>query len=503
MSSTPEGYEMSRTKVVRQAWSRKDMSRTSNPTTPQAGHERKAPSSEVEEQLEMYRFIFDAIHNGVMVTDPEGYVTHMNAPYGEFLQLNPAEQIGKHCTEVVENTRMHIVAQTGKPEINRSQHIRGQSMVVQRIPIRKKGRIIAVYGQVMFKDVKDVGRLANRLSLLESKVRLYEQELMNLRSARYTFESIIGCSRAIESLKREAIKATGNDSPVLITGESGTGKEIFAQAIHQASLRKVYPFIRINCAAIPRDLMESELFGYAKGAFTGALSDGKPGKFELADQGTVFLDEIGDLSLDMQPKLLRVIEDKELERLGGTKLIRSDFRIIAATNQDISQMVAEGRFRTDLFYRLNVIPLHIPPLRERREDILPLVRHFIDLMAREAAFSEIGLDAEAAEILQHYDWPGNVRELTNVLERTLASLDGDVIRASDLPFHLRQDSCRKPAGAKATLHGALDAAEKEIIAQALSRTGNNKSRAAAELGIHRTLLYKKMRKHGLCLDGSG
>ncbi len=478
------------------------MPEDSKPSIRKGGQAREACPSDAKAKLEMYRFIFDAIHNGVMVTDPQGYVTHMNAPYGEFLNLDPGQQIGKHCTEVVENTRMHIVAQTGKPEINRTQHIRGQNMVVQRIPIRKNGRIIAVYGQVMFKDVKDVSRLAQRLSMLESKVRLYEEELMNLRSTRYTFESIIGSSWDIQSLKQEAVKAAGNDSPVLITGESGTGKEIFAQAIHQASLRKVYPFVRINCAAIPRDLMESELFGYAKGAFTGALSGGKPGKFELADQGTAFLDEIGDLSLDMQPKLLRIIEDKELERLGGTKVIRSDFRVIAATNQDLSRMVAEGRFRTDLFYRLNVIPLHIPPLRERREDILPLVRHFIDLMAREAAFSAIGIDPEAAEVLQSYDWPGNVRELTNVLERTLASLDGDLIRKQDLPFHLRQERGPSPAPPGTRLQDALNQTEKEVIAQALARNRNNKARAAAELGIHRTLLYKKMRKHKLPLEES-
>ena len=237
---------------------------------------------------------------------------------------------------------MHIVAQTGKAEINQSQLIKGQNMVVQRIPIQQDGRVIAVFGQVMFKDVKDVGKLARELSLLESKVKLYEEELITLRSTRYTFDSIIGASDAIRSVKGEALKAAGNSFPVLITGESGTGKELFAQAIHHASGRRLYPFVRINCAAIPRDLLESELFGYERGAFTGAKTEGKPGKFELAHQGTIFLDEIGDLPVEMQPKLLRAIEDKEFERVGGTRVVRSDFRVIAATNQHLETMLASG-----------------------------------------------------------------------------------------------------------------------------------------------------------------
>ena len=263
------------------------------------------------EQLEMYRLIFDSIYNGAIVTDINGNITHFNKPYGEFIGVDPQAQIGKHCTDAVENSRMHIVAETGIPEINQSHQIKGQSMVVQRIPIKKEGRVLAVFGQVMFKDVKDVRKLAAELSLLESKVKLYEEELISLRSTRYTLDSIIGKSESIKSLKKEALRAASNQYPVLISGESGTGKELFAQAVHHASARKLYPFVRINCAAIPRDLLESELFGYETGAFTGAKSGGKPGKFELAHQGTVFLDEIGDLPLEMQPKLLRVIEDNE------------------------------------------------------------------------------------------------------------------------------------------------------------------------------------------------
>jgi len=451
------------------------------------------------EQLEMYRLIFDSIYNGAIVTDINGNITHFNKPYGEYLGVDPAAQIGKHCTESVENSRMHIVAKTGIPEINQSHQIKGQNMVVQRIPIKKEGRVMAVFGQVMFKDVKDVRKLAAELSLLESKVKLYEEELINLRSTRYTLDSIIGKSESIKSLKKEALRAASNQYPVLISGESGTGKELFAQAVHHASARKLYPFVRINCAAIPRDLLESELFGYEKGAFTGAKTDGKPGKFELAHQGTAFLDEIGDLPLEMQPKLLRVIEDNEFERIGGTRIIRSNFRVIAATNRNLEKMLADGRFRKDLFYRLNVIPINILPLRERKADIIPIAVYLLRQMAQEANIPEIILDREAEKALKNYEWPGNVRELSNVLERTLSALEGNTIHLQDLPFYLHRSRKREILNNRASLKDVQARTEKEAIRYALEETKNNKARAAKILGIHRTLLYKKMKKYNLSL----
>ncbi|MDZ7580539.1 MAG: sigma 54-interacting transcriptional regulator [Deltaproteobacteria bacterium] len=451
----------------------------------------------MKKRLALFEMIFDSIYNGVMVTDAEGYITHFNKPYGRFLGLDPDAQIGKHCTEVVENTRMHIVAKTGKPEINQAQWIRGQNMVVQRIPIKIDGKVIAVFGQVMFKDVKDVRKLAQTLSLLESKVKLYEEELMNLRSTRYTINSIVGRSQAIDALKAEAIRAAANPFPVLITGESGTGKELFAQAIHHAGPRKLYPFVRINCAAIPKDLIESELFGYEKGAFTGARADGKPGKFEIAHSGTVFLDEVGDMPIDMQPKLLRVLEDKEFERIGGNTVIRSDFRLITATNQDLDKMITGGRFRKDLFYRLNVIPIHIPPLRERRRDIIPIARHLLHNLAQEATLPQIKLAEKTEALLRSYDWPGNVREISNVLERALSALDGETIEPDHLPFYVTRKAEHSKKSETASIKEVRARIEKTAILRALEETKYNKSRAADTLGIHRTLLYKKMKKYGI------
>ena len=467
-----------------------------------SGKKSNQAVKEIYRQLEMYQLIFDSIYNGAIVTDPDGYVTHFNKPYGRFLGVDPEAQIGKYCTAAVETTRLHIVAQTGDAEINHSNKIKGQNMVVQRIPIKKNNKVIAVFGQVMFKDIKDVSKLARELTLLESKVKLYEEELINLRSTRYTIESVIGTSTALRSLKKEAMRAAANSFPVLITGESGTGKELFAQAIHHASQRKLYPFVRINCAAIPRDLLESELFGYEKGAFTGAKSEGKFGKFELAHKGTVFLDEVGDLPIEMQAKLLRVIEDKEFERIGGTKIHRSDFRVIAATNQNLEIMLDHQRFRKDLYYRLNVIPLHIPPLRERRGDIIPLTRHFLNQMAKEANLPEINLHRQAEMVLKTYKWPGNVRELSNVLERTMSALDGDIIYTHDLPFFLQGQQKDSHLDDQHSLKKMQAKAEIESIRHALTQTNNNKSKAAKLLGIHRTHLYKKMKKYKIALSSA-
>lgn len=448
-------------------------------------------------RLRFLELILDNIYNGVIVTDADGYVIYFNKPYGQFLGIDPQTMIGKHATEVIENTRMHIVAKTGKAEINKAHNIKGKNMVVQRIPIKQDGKVVAVYGQVMFKHVSDVGKLAKELSFLQSKLKLYEEELLSLRAERYTFDSILGTSPVILSLKKEATRAAATSFPVLITGESGTGKDMFAQAIHNASPRRLHPFIRINCASIPRDLLESELFGYEKGAFTGANPSGKYGKLELANNGTVFLDEIGDMPHDMQPKILRVLEEKEMERIGGAAPVKSDFRLIAASNQPMEEMVSDGRFRKDLFYRINVIHLHLPPLRERRGDIIPIARTLLRGMAGNTPFAEIQIHPAAGEILISYDWPGNIRELANVLSRVTCLLERDTIQPYDIPFFLRPGKSEEGAAARTSLDSVINTAEKNAIISALASAGNNKTAAAALLGIHRTHLYKKMNKYGI------
>jgi PAS domain S-box-containing protein len=457
----------------------------------------------VRDQLELFLLIFDNIHNGAMVTDANGIVTHLNKPYARFLGLDAGESIGKHCTAVVENTRMHIVARTGKPEINQTQTIRGQNIVVHRIPISKAGQVIAVFGLVMFQDVREVVKLAKKLHHLETQVKRYQKELKTLRSTRYTLDSIIGNNRAIAELKQEALMAASNNYPVLIVGESGTGKELFAQGIHHAGSRRIHPFVQINCAAIPKDLLESELFGYDGGAFTGARAAGKPGKFELAHRGTIFLDEIGDLPLDMQPKLLRVLEEKVFERVGGNTVIQSDFRLIAATNQNLEKLIDARRFRKDLYYRLNVISLHIPPLKARPDDIIPIARHLLRQATPATTNEEIRLSPAAIHALLTHAWQGNVRELSNVLDRALSTMSGEVIDLTDLPLPFKRPPCGSDTACVAPIREVQAGAEKTAILSALKQTGNNKAKTASLLGIHRTLLYKKMKKHSIPLCGQG
>ena len=458
--------------------------------------------NELQEKIHFYETILDNIHNGVMITDPEGKIIFFSKTYGNFLGIDPKETIGKHCTEVIENTRMDIVAKTGISEIDQPHRIMGQDMVVQRIPIHINGDLIAVYGQVTFKDVRDVHALARRLNLLESKVEFYEKELESLRSSKYTINNIVGRSEKIGELKKMALKAGKTNSPVLLLGESGTGKELFAHAIHYVSDRRTYPFIRLNCAAIPKDLLEAELFGYEPGAFTGAGSRGKPGKFELAHRGSIFLDEISDLPWEMQPKLLRVLEEKAVERLGGTQLTKYDFRLIAASHEDLEKCVEQGKFRKDLYYRLNVIPIQIPPLRERKEDIPIIAERLIEILNRDLGTHVTTISPEVLNILENYDWPGNVRELSNILERTIYACDGHTIQVHHIPFFLLGPREEHNKFQPTMLKRLREDMEKEALLHAIRISNDNKNKAAKLLGIHRTALYKKMKKFNIPISAA-
>lgn len=433
--------------------------------------------------------ILDRVYFGSVVVDGDGMITFLSQPYADFLGIKREEAIGRHVTEVIENTRMHIVVKTGEVEIGK-QRIRGQDLVVQRVPIRdENGRIVCAFGQVMF-EVRELQDLVHRLNILESKVEYYERELDSLRASRYTVDHIIGESSALKEAKRLALRAARSMSPILLLGDTGVGKELFAHAIHHASPRRHRPFIRLNCAAMPRDLVESELFGYEPGAFTGASRRTKPGKFELADGGSLFLDEIADMPLDVQAKLLRVLEEKEVERIGGTRPIKVDFRLMAATHEDLEELVRQGRFRMDLYYRLNVVPIRIPALRDRRGDIPALVHHALRRLTEEMGRPEVRITPEAMTALQDRHWPGNVRELINLLERVLNAVEGDVIDVTHLPFVVSdQLSAATTAG---QLRRMLREQEHLALQAALKLAQGNKAKAARLLGIHRTSLYKKL-----------
>ena len=329
---------------------------------------------------------------------------------------------------------------------------------------------------------------ALKVSRLEQQVDFLRGEL----DRDYDTSGIIGESPQMKEIMQTVARVAASDASVMIYGESGTGKELIARAVHEQSSRHDKPFIQLSCAALPETLLESELFGYEKGAFTGA-GDSKPGRFELADTGTLFLDEIGDISLTVQVKLLRVLEQMSFERLGGSKTINVDVRLIGATNRDLPAMIKKGEFREDLYYRLNVIPIGMPPLRERRGDIALLARHFLERFAPDKKLADASL-----KLLKDYYWPGNVRELQNTIERATILSREQVIRPEDLPAEVRMGAPLSGEAIRLPAEGvALEKVERELIMQALERTGGNRTRAAELLGISRHTLLYRVEKYGL------
>jgi two-component system response regulator HydG len=334
-------------------------------------------------------------------------------------------------------------------------------------------------------------------SALERRTLEEENRSLRERLGEAGAGDLVGRSRRMEELRSFLAVVGASQAAVLIQGESGTGKELAARAIHRASSRREGPFVGLNCGAIPAHLLESELFGYEKGAFTGAAG-AKPGQFELAHGGTIFLDEIGECSPELQVRLLRVLQEKEVQRLGGTRCVPTDFRLIAATNRDLAQDVRAGRFREDLFYRINVVAVAMPPLRERREDIPLLAAFFLERFCRREGKALEGIAGGALERLGAHDWPGNVRELENAIERGVVVARGPLLEAADLPPHLRPPGpAAGPVAELAARDLPLAEVEKAVVAAAMSRHGGNKSQAARALGISRKLLYSKLREHGL------
>ena len=328
--------------------------------------------------------------------------------------------------------------------------------------------------------------------------RTLAMENLELRKQVAATYDMVGESRAMQEIREQIAKVAPTPGRVLISGESGTGKELIARALHEDSPRKNRPFIQVNCAAIPEELIESELFGNVKGAFTGAIEN-RDGKFSMADCGTLFLDEIGDMSLKVQAKVLRVLQEGEFQKVGGSKLIKVDVRVIAATNKDLEQEVKEGRFRDDLFFRLNVIPLVAPPLRRRKEDIPLLVQYFIDMFSKKNGYPKKHISDEAMRVLQAYDWPGNIRELGNIVERLMIMCMSEVVQPDDLPQRILAPTSQIPFNLESgvTLKELRENVEREYITATLKRNNWNISQAAKELDVDRTNLHKKINYYGL------
>ena len=435
-------------------------------------------------------------YEGLIITDPSGIILKINRAYARFLGCRCEEVIGKHVTDVVENTRMHIVGKSGVPEIAQIQRIRGHDMVCSRIPIFDGTKVVAVVGKVMFQDVDDLFAMTDRFASLKKELEFYKSELNKRLSARYSFDNIVGKNRDLERVKELGRKVARSDSTVLLKGDSGTGKELFAHAIHIESSRALGPFIKVNCAAIPETLFESELFGYKEGAFTGAHKGGKKGKFALADKGTLFLDEVSELPLGMQVKLLRVLQEKEIEPVGAVEPENIDVRIIAATNRDLDAQVRQATFRPDLYYRLNVVKLEVPALRDRRDDIPLLAATLLKQLEKETGIPVEGIDEETEGVLRAYEWPGNVREIRNVLEQALYVKSGHAIRKCDLPRSLvAAVEGERSAREMQTLKYHLRHIEEEVIRRAIRDANGNKLEAALRLGISKSSIYAKIEQY--------
>ena len=429
----------------------------------------------------------------IVVVNKNGYIENMSQAYGDFLGIQVQNAIGRHVTEVIENTRMDIVVKTGVPETGETQDIHGEKMIATRIPIRKNGMVIGAYGRVLVRNTRELHMLHDKLSSIEMELNMYKRTFEKINTAKYTVDDIIGDCSIMQDLKDSVRKVAKTNSNVLIMGESGTGKELFAHSIHAGSMRRKAPFVCVNCGSIPEQLIESELFGYEEGAFTGARKGGKIGLFPAAHGGTIFLDEIGELPLSMQVRLLRVLQDREIQRVGSNVREKVNVRVVAATNRNLYQMVKKGEFRSDLYYRLNVVTLHLPLLRERKEDLPLLIQMILSKISKKESMGAIEISREAMNQLLRYDWPGNVRELENVLERAINFTDaGEKIEAKDLPERITGSMVSQTV---MPLKELMENTEKDAIKDALLRCRNCKAKAASELGISRTTLYEKMMKY--------
>lgn len=434
---------------------------------------------ELEDTANLHSTILNSVSDGLLMINGQGTVTFINPTGAKILNVKVREAIGRHIQELVDFKPVVLrVLETGQGYTDKEFFIETKRGVLHfiktAIPLRgKDGRLEGVVD--IFREIKQVRKLVNR---------------MVGATAMFTFDDIVGESACMIEIKRLAKIAANSMATVLIQGESGTGKEMVAQAIHKASARSEGPFVAINCGALPRDLVESELFGYEDGAFTGARQGGRPGKFELAHGGTIFLDEIGEMSLDVQVKILRVLQDKRILRVGGTRYMDVDVRVIAATNRDLLHAVGEGSFRQDLYYRLNVLPILVPPLRERREDVDRLAVYFMEKTCEQLGVPLKRLSTGALAVLRRQDWPGNARELENIIERAAHLCEGEEITEQHLPMNLSERHGAKPEESR-----SLRDIERVAIEETLHKTQWNVSRSARLLGVGRNTLYGKIKEY--------
>jgi len=443
------------------------------------------------------RFFLRNPYESLVITDKEGNLEFMDKGSEKFFNLPPSGAKGVKIKDLIPDSDLPKVLETGIPLIGRVINVKGIRRIGSAYPLIKDGEIIGAIGRLVFRSLDELDRINYEMRILKSELKSLREKQRYQHSGIYTFENILGISPAIREAIDMAKRVAVTDSDVLIIGESGTGKELFAHAIHNF-VNSQKPFVRVNASAIPFELAESELFGYEKGAFTGANPFGKPGKFEIAHNGTLFLDEISSLPLSLQAKLLRVLQEREMQRLGSTKVQKLNFRLIAVTNNDLKALVKEGKFREDFYYRIDKATVHIPSLRERKEDIPIYFNFFLKTINERFGTKFKRLSNEALFCFMDYNWPGNVRELINVIEQAcLKKWDGEEIPMSSLPLQLIGSSSTRVPSSSNSFKKEVQNEEKKLILQALEQTRGNKRRAAFLLGTPRSTFYKKLRDYSI------
>ncbi|MGH8619496.1 MAG: sigma-54 interaction domain-containing protein [Burkholderiales bacterium] len=440
--------------------------------------------------------MLESICEGAIIVDRDARIVWISDKYLATLGLARADEaLGRVVEEVIPTSLMRQVVETGEPILLDIMEIRGQSLVVTRLPLRDAhGVLTGALGFVLFDRPQYLKPLMSKFVRLQRDLAAAQRALADQRRPKYTLSSFVGTSAPCLEVKRQARRAAQLDTTVLLQGETGTGKELLAHALHTVSNRSEGPFIGINLAAVPENLLEAEFFGVAPGAYTGAERRGRDGKLKLADGGTLFLDEVGDMPPALQSKLLRVLQEQEFEPLGSNRVIKVDVRVIAATSRDLQQLVEDGRFRSDLYYRLNVLRISVPPLRDRLDDLPALCEVMLERIAERTGLAPRELTRDALATLAAYPWPGNVRELRNVLEQVTMMTDGTRLAAQDFVSVLPEGAVRSAAGLRGVqrLADAVAQAEQAAIADALRETGGNKVAAARLLGISRATLYERM-----------
>lgn len=446
---------------------------------------------------DIFSQIMDSVDDVIMIIDEDTRIVYVNQSYETTFHYKKEQIIGKKLEDIEGETTAITAMKLGKPVIHQLEYLRSAKIdaVGRSFPLKYHDKIVG--GVSVFNNTSNYVSLVSKLQRTKELNR-YLQEQLNDPAITQWSRDFITVNSHMKQVLGLAVKVAKSDATVLIRGESGTGKEVMAKIIHFNSPKSEGPFVKVNCAAIPDNLLESELFGYVGGAFTGARKEGKAGKFEMAQNGTIFLDEIGDMDMSMQVKLLRVIQEKEVERIGGTKPIPLNVRIVAATNQNLEELIKEGKFRQDLYYRLNVIEIKITPLRKRKEDIPILIHHLV----RKIAGEDINVDPRVMNCLNSYDWPGNVRELQNVIEHACIMKTGNLIDVHSLPQYMRPSNLGEEKAAEQMnydLKAMTAILEKDLILEALKQF-SNKSKAIAELGISRSSFYEKIKKYGIDVD---